>query len=673
MTESVSLDSAKVRVAELRQQLNQYSYEYYIKDAPSITDSEYDQLYRELEQLEKQFPTLITQVSPTQRVGDKVSEGFQKVTHQVPLYSLSNAFNKEDLLSFDQRVRKLTQEPVQYMCELKIDGLSVSLRYEEGRLVLGATRGDGTIGEDITQNIRTIKSIPLQLPKAISNEIRGECYMPKEAFLKLNEEREAEGLDVFANPRNAAAGSLRQLDPKVAAKRNLAVFLYSSATTEGLEANSQEELLKSFKKLGFVTNSLCRKCDTIDEIWSFIEEISQNRANLPYDIDGIVIKVNSLAQQQEIGYTVKAPRWAIAYKFPAEEATTIVHEVEWTVGRTGVVTPTAIMDSVQLAGTSVSRASLHNVDLIKQRDIRLNDTVVVHKAGDIIPEVTRVVLEKRPQDSTPLEIPTHCPNCGEKLVHLEDEVALRCINPKCSALLKEGLAHFVSRNAMNMSGVGVRLIDQLFEKELIHDVADLYQLTMEDLLTLDKVKEKSAEKILTAITNSKTNSLERLLTGLGIHHVGSKAAKLLAQTFGDLDHLMHATKEELLVIDGLGETIADSVLTYFAMDSVQEMMQELKNAGVNMTYLGVVPTTVIDSPWLGKTVVLTGSLEHFSRPELKNILEEKGAKVTGSVSKKTDLVIAGKAAGSKLAKAEQLAIEVWSEEQLLQALEGAER
>ena len=658
------------RIEELKEQLNRWSHEYYVEDKPTATDAEYDKAYHELVALEEAHPEFVTTDSPTQRVGGEVLDQFQKVTHTNPMLSLSNAFSKEDLEEFDARLRKLTNRAIEYVCELKIDGLSIALTYQNGQLVLGATRGDGTTGEDVTGNVRTIKSVPLSLKEPWNIEVRGECYMPKKSFVALNHSREEEGLEVFANPRNAAAGSLRQLDPKIAAKRNLSVFLYSSPSVEELHVSTQEELLEKMAEIGFVTNPERLKCQTIDEVWNYIETIASKRPDLPYEIDGMVIKVNDFATQEEIGFTVKAPRWAIAYKFPAEEAQTIVRDIEWTVGRTGVVTPTAVMDPVQLAGTTVRRASLHNIDLIKERDIRLEDTVVIHKAGDIIPEVTRVILEKRPETSKPYEFPTTCPVCHEKLEHLEEEVAIRCLNPKCSAQLTEGLSHFVSRNAMNMSGIGPRVIKQLFEEGLVLDVADLYQLTLDQLLALDKVQQKSAENILEAIEKSKENSLERLLTGLGIRHVGTKAAKELAQHFKTMTALQEASIEQLLEIDGLGDIIAYSVKTYFEQPSVQELIQELQDSGVNMTYLGVTKDDSIASGHVlsGKTVVLTGTLEQLTRQDAKEKLESLGAKVTGSVSKKTDVVIAGHSAGSKLTKANDLGIEVWSEQQFLDSL-----
>ena len=658
------------KIEQLKEQLNRWSHEYYVEDKPTTTDAEYDKAYHELLALEKEHPEFVTADSPTQRVGGEVLEQFQKVTHTNPMLSLSNAFSKEDLEEFDARLRKLTNRAIEYVCELKIDGLSIALTYQNGQLQLGATRGDGTTGEDVTGNVRTIKSVPLSLKEPWNIEVRGECYMPKKSFVALNESREEEGLEVFANPRNAAAGSLRQLDPKIAAKRNLSVFLYSSPSVEELNVSTQEELLEKMAEIGFVTNPERLKCQTIDEVWNYIETIGAKRQELPYEIDGMVIKVNDFATQEEIGYTVKAPRWAIAYKFPAEEAQTVVRDVEWTVGRTGVVTPTAVMDSVQLAGTTVRRASLHNIDLMKERDIRLEDTVVIHKAGDIIPEVTRVIFEKRPATSQPYEFPTTCPVCHEKLEHLEDEVAIRCLNPKCPAQLTEGMSHFVSRNAMNMSGIGPSIIKQLFEEGLVLDVADLYKLTLDQLLALDKIQQKSAENILEAIENSKANSLERLLTGLGIRHVGTKAAKELAQHFGNMKALQEASIEQLLEIDGLGDIIAYSVKTYFEQPSVQELIQELQDHGVNMSYLGKTKADSEASGHIlsGKTVVLTGTLEQLTRQDAKEKLESLGAKVTGSVSKKTDVVIAGHSAGSKLDKANALRIEVWSEQQFLDSL-----
>lgn len=592
------------------------------------------------------------------------------MTHDIPLYSLNDVFSKDELFAFDQRVQKAIGRPVDYCCELKIDGLSVSLRYENGEFVRGATRGDGTVGENITENLKTVRSVPLKLKDAISIEVRGECFMPKKSFVQLNQAREAEGKDIFANPRNAAAGSLRQLDSKITAKRNLDTFLYTVADFGPMKATTQYDALEELEQIGFHTNHEKRLCHSIDEVWSFIEEYHEKRMDLTYEIDGIVIKVNDFSLQDQLGFTVKAPRWATAYKFPPEEVETKIEEIEWTVGRTGVVTPTAIMTPVRVAGTTVSRASLHNGDYIKLKDIRLNDIVRIYKAGDIIPEVAQVVLDQRPADSEPYVLPTHCPICHSELVHLDEEVALRCINPKCPAQIKEGLNHFVSRNAMNIDGLGPRVLAQMYDKQLVTDVADLYKLTEEELLTLDKIKEKSANNILTAIHDSKDNSVERLIFGLGIRHVGSKAAKILAEHFGDLETLSKSDFESIIVLDTIGDTIADSVVTYFSNEEVHDLMSELKQAGVNFEYKGIRSSQIetIDSPFKEKTVVLTGKLTRFTREEAKETIENLGGKVTGSVSKKTDIVVAGEDAGSKLTKAQELGIDVWSEEKMAEAL-----
>lgn len=664
-------DQALAKIKNLQKMLNEYAYFYYVKDQPKVLDSEYDKLYQELVQLEAQYPSSITPDSPTQRVGGVILDGFEKAVHEVPLYSLNDAFSQGELEAFDARVAKaLGHHNYSYECELKIDGLSISLRYENGRFVRGATRGDGSVGENITENLKTVRSIPMTLPELISIEVRGECYMPKESFMKLNEAREQEGLETFANPRNAAAGSLRQLDTKVTAQRNLSTFLYTVAEFGPLEVTTQEDALQALERLGFKINPNRRICQTVDEIWEYITEYHEKRADLPYEIDGIVIKVNDLNLQDELGFTVKAPRWAIAYKFPPEEAETVIREIEWTVGRTGVVTPTAVMDPVVVAGTTVSRASLHNMDYIEAKDLRLNDHVIIYKAGDIIPEVDHAIVEKREAASIPYPKPTHCPVCGSELVHLEEEVALRCINPKCSAQMKEGLSHFVSRQAMNIDGLGPKVIEQMYEKELVKDVADLYYLTQEQLLTLDKVKEKSANNLLNAIEASKANSAERLLFGLGIRHVGAKAAKILLEHYETIENLSQAKAEDILNLHTMGETIANSLTTYFANDEVHELLAELKAAGVNLRYLGVTQAQLasVESPFKDKTIVLTGKLTTYTREEAKAKIESLGGKVTGSVSKKTDLVIAGADAGSKLTKAQSLGIEVWSEEQMVEAL-----
>jgi len=663
------LEDAKKRVDELHKLLNQYGYEYYVLDNPSVPDSEYDKRMQELIALETEFPQLKTPNSPTQRVGGEVLEGFQKVRHRIPMLSLANAFNEADLRDFDRRVRQAVGDTT-YVCELKIDGLAVSLRYENGVFVQGSTRGDGTVGEDITVNLRTVRSIPLQLTEKITIEVRGEVFMPKKSFAKLNEEREENGEVLFANPRNAAAGSLRQLDPKIAASRNLDVFLYAIGENylELIERHSDG--LNYLDRLGLKTNQERRLCSTIDDVLQFIKEWQEKRPKLPYEIDGIVIKVDRFDQQEKLGTTVKSPRWAIAYKFPAEEVVTKLTGIDLSVGRTGVVTPTGILEPVRVAGTTVQRASLHNEDLIKEKDIRIGDYVIVKKAGDIIPEVVRSVPEKRTGKEDPFAMPTHCPACESELVRLEGEVALRCINPKCPAQIREGLIHFVSRNAMNIEGLGEKVITQLFQENLVADVADIYKLTKDQLIQLERMGEKSVQNLLTAIETSKENSLERLLFGLGIRHVGAKAAKILAQTYEHIDQLMVAKEEELQAITDIGEKMANSIVTYFQAPEVKELIGELKSLGVNVTYKGERPQDIaeIESPVAGKTIVLTGKLAHLSRNEAKEKLEQLGASVTGSVSKKTDIVIAGADAGSKLTKAQSLDIEIWSEEQFLEIL-----
>lgn len=640
---------------ELVELLNRYAYEYYTKDAPSVSDSEYDQLYRELVELETAHPDEILPESPTHRVGGVVLKGFTKYQHQYPLYSLQDAFSREELEAFDQRVRKEFPS-ISYVCELKIDGLSISLTYENGVLVTGATRGDGSVGEDITENLKRVKDIPLVLPEPVNITVRGECYMPRASFDRVNQIRQENGEPEFANPRNAAAGTLRQLDTKIVAKRNLATFLYQEVSPT--DQSSQEGVLEKLARLGFVVNQERVLAEDMEQIWDFIQKVAQLREDLPYDIDGIVIKVNDLAVQEELGFTVKAPKWAVAYKFPAEEKEAKILSVDWTVGRTGVVTPTANLTPVQLAGTTVSRATLHNVDYIAEKDIHQDDTVIVYKAGDIIPAVLRVVKDKRVSDQA-LAIPTHCPSCQSELLHFEDEVALRCINPLCPAQIKEGLNHFASRDAMNITGLGPAVVEKLFAAQLVEDVAGIYRLTVEDLLTLEGFKEKSAEKLYEAIQASKENSAEKLLFGLGIRHVGSKVSQILLQEFHDLDQLATADPERIASIDSLGMVVAESLKRYFAQEGSKRLLQELKEAGVNLTYLG--EKAAADAALSGMTVVLTGKLERLTRSEAKAKLESLGAKVTGSVSKKTDLVVAGSDAGSKLTKAQELGIQVEDE------------
>ncbi|WP_077624273.1 NAD-dependent DNA ligase LigA [Sediminibacillus massiliensis] len=666
----MNLEQAKAEIKQLRELLNKYNHEYHVLDQPSVPDYEYDKKMRELIDLEEAFPELITPDSPTQRVGGEPIDAFEKVQHTVPMLSLGNAFSEQDLRDFDRRVREGLKEDVTYVCELKIDGLAVSLTYEDGRFVQGATRGDGNIGEDITVNLRTIRSIPLQIKQQEAMEVRGEAYMPQKSFLALNAAKEENGEEPFANPRNAAAGSLRQLDPKIAAKRNLDIFLYGVGQWEAGTLASHSERLQHLKELGFKTNPEWRKCQTIEEVIDFVNQWVEKRPELSYEIDGIVIKVDRIDQQEKLGFTAKSPRWAIAYKFPAEEAVTKLFDIELSVGRTGVVTPTALLEPVKVAGTTVQRASLHNEDLIREKDIRIGDTVVIKKAGDIIPEVVRVMEDQRTGEEEEFHMPTECPACGSGLVRLEEEVALRCINPNCPAQLKEGLIHFVSRNAMNIDGLGEKVIEQLFRENLVHHISDIYKLDREELLQLERMGEKSVDNLLKAIDVSKGNSLERLLFGLGIRYVGAKAARTLAQEFETIDRLREADLQRLTAVNEIGEKMADSVVRYFAKPQVNELIDELKALGLNTEYTGIRKSDQKeDSIFAGKTIVLTGKMELFTRQEAKEKIETLGGKVTGSVSAKTDLLIAGADAGSKYDKAKELDVEIWDEQQLKTALD----
>ena len=672
MTKNDQAQAAREQINTLVEALNEYAYQYYVLDQPSITDGQYDELYRQLVDLETEYPEWILADSPTQRVGDRLLEGFQKVEHAEPMYSLSNVFNQGELEDFMQSVVRQVDGPVSFMCECKIDGLAIALTYKEGIFVRGATRGNGVIGEDITDNLKTIKSLPLRLRQPLSVEVRGEAYMAKEVFTVLNEERDAAGKPPFANPRNAAAGGLRQLDPREVAKRQLNLFLYSAVYSEDFHPDSQADLFESFEALGLRTNHLRKLCTTPAEVMDYIQEIEAQRSDLPYEIDGVVIKVNETRLQAQLGYTVKAPRWATAYKFQAQVATTTVRQVEWTVGRTGVVTPTAVMDPVHLAGTKVSRASLHNVDLIQALDLRLHDQVDIHKAGDIIPEVVAVHTEARTADSQPLEIPTQCPECGSDLHRLVGEVALRCLNPVCPAQQLAQLTHFVSRDAMNIVGLGPSVLTKLLSAGLIRDASDLYYLEEADFLTLDQIKEKSAHNYYQAIQDSKSRSLDQLLFGLGVRHVGSKAARLIAQTFQTMEGIQAASAEAIAAIDGIGAIISQSLVDYLDDEDNQALIQRLQAAGVNMTYQGPMPLDQDQaaSPWAGKTVVLTGTMTQYTRKEAQQLLEAAGAKVTGSVSKNTDIVVAGDQAGSKLTKAQDLGIEILDEAAFLARLEG---
>ncbi|MCG1319127.1 NAD-dependent DNA ligase LigA [Staphylococcus epidermidis] len=664
------MQDVKKRVEKLHDLLNQYSYEYYVQDNPSVPDSEYDKLLHELIEIEEKYPEFKSTDSPTVRVGGEAQSSFEKVNHDTPMLSLGNAFNEEDLRKFDQRIRDSIGQ-VEYMCELKIDGLAVSLKYENGRFVQGLTRGDGTTGEDITENLRTIHAIPLKIKEPLNFEVRGEAYMPRRSFIHLNNEKEENGEQPFANPRNAAAGSLRQLDSKLAAKRKLSVFLYSVNDLTEFNATTQSEALEELDQLGFKTNQERERVSDIEGVLNYIEKWTSKRESLSYDIDGIVIKVNDLSQQEEMGYTQKSPRWAIAYKFPAEEVITKLLDIELSIGRTGVVTPTAILEPVKVAGTTVSRASLHNEDLIHERDIRIGDSVVIKKAGDIIPEVVKSILDRRPNESEIYHMPTHCPSCGHELVRIEGEVALRCINPKCQAQLIEGLIHFVSRQAMNIDGLGTKIIHQLYENQLIKDVADIFYLKEEDLLPLERMGKKKVDNLLLAIEKSKEQSLEHLLFGLGIRHLGVKASQVLAERYETMDQLFKVTESELIEIQDIGDKLAQSVVTYLENSDIRSLIEKLSNKNVNMSYKGIKTTEIDGHPdFSGKTIVLTGKLEQMTRNEASEWLKMQGAKVTNSVTKSTDIVIAGADAGSKLAKAEKYGTEICTEAAFIEKQNG---
>ena len=657
---------AKARIEQLVEQLNKYAHEYYVLDEPTVPDAVYDQKFQELLKLEEQFPELILENSPTQRVGDEPLDAFEKVEHEIPMLSLGNAFSEEELRDFDRRVRTSLNEEVVYVCELKIDGLAISLTYENGRFVRGATRGDGRVGEDITSNLRTIHSVPLTIKEQNRIEVRGEAYMPHASFLALNEAREKAGESLFANPRNAAAGSLRQLDPKIAASRNLDLFIFSYGEWEvEKEIHTHSGRLQFLHELGFKINRESKKCHSIEEVIAYVNEWTEKRAELPYKIDGIVIKVDDLRQQEKLGFTARTPRWAIAYKFPAMEAVTTIDDVELSVGRTGVVTPTAILSPVFIDGSTVGRATLHNADQIRELDIRIGDTVVIKKAGDIIPKVVRVIKEERTGEEVPYEMPENCPACDSELVNLNDEVALRCMNPDCPAQLKEGLIHFVSRDAMNIEGLGEKVIEQLFDANLVSSIDDLYRLTKEELLPLERKGEKSVSNLLNAIEASKSNSLEKLIFGLGIRHIGAKAADILAQEFKTMEHLQKATYEELVSINEIGEIMAEAVVQFFNQEKVSELIEKLRELGINMTYKGREQVEIVSASnvFQDKTFVLTGKLETFTRREAKELIESFGGKVTSSVSKNTDVVIAGEAAGSKYDQATKLGVTIWDEAQ----------
>ncbi len=659
-------EQIKDKIEELRKTLTQYGYEYYVLDTPTVSDFEYDAKMRELIELENENPEFNSPDSPTQRVGGEVSEGFAEVTHTVQMQSLADVFSKEELFEFDERVRSaLGVDSVEYVTEMKIDGLSVSLEYENGLFTRGSTRGNGFVGEDITQNLKTIQSIPLKLNEAIPYlEVRGEVYMPQKSFIKLNEQREASGQPLFANPRNAAAGSLRQLDSKIAAERKLDIFVFNVQRVEGKELTNHRQSLDWLADLGFKIIPGNQTFDGISAAYQEVQRIGENRGNLTFDIDGSVIKVNSFAQREILGTTSKTPKWAAAYKFPAEQQKTKLLDVVLQVGRTGVVTPNAVLEPVRIAGSTVSRATLHNIDNIKSKDIRIGDTVVIEKAGDIIPAVVKVIKEDRCGTEVEFNMPENCPVCGEKLIREDGEAAVRCTNSNCPAQQLRSIIHFVSKPAMDIDGLGASIIEQLLDEKLIADSADLYRLKYDDIIKLDRFAEKSAMNLINSISESKSRGLDRLLFGLGIRMIGSRAAKILAERYGNIDALMAATREELSDIPEIGEKMSESIVEYFKQDKSRELVNRFKELSVSTEYTSTVASDILS----GKTFVLTGTLPTLKRSEAKSMIESNGGKVSGSVSKKTDYVVAGEEAGSKLDKANALGITVITEEELIKLL-----
>ena len=660
----------KNKIENLRKFIEEHNYKYHVLDKPEISDYEYDEKFNELIKLEQEYPEYYDPNSPTQKVGGVILDRFNKIEHTVPMLSLANAFTYEDLLSFDERIKKDFKD-VKYTVEYKIDGLAMSIRYENGQFVEAVTRGDGTVGEDVTSNIRVIDSVPLRLNQAIDITIRGEIFMPHKSLLKLNEERLKNDEAPFANCRNAAAGTIRQLDSSVVASRGLDGFWYTIVNPENYNLNSQNEALAFLKKLGFKVNPNTETFDKIDDVWQFIQEMETIRTSLPYDIDGAVIKVDQLEYQEELGYTVRIPRFATSFKFKAEEVESIVEEIFVTVGRTGKITPNARLNPVEISGSLVSYATLHNEDYIKAKDIRVNDTVIVRKAGEIIPEIVSVNLESRPKDSVPYEFPKVCPECDGELVRFEDEADTYCINISCPAKQKEALVHFASRNAMNIDTLGEKRVYQLFENGLIHTIEDIYTLNTktEDLLKLEKVGPKSVENLINAIEASKENGLDKLLFGLGIRHVGQKTSQILAAKFNDIDNLIHIKEEDLLGIDEIGEVIAKSVSLFFNEAHNLELINRLKELGLNMTYASNQSSDVFE----GMRFVLTGSLQDLTRNEAKALIESLGGNVVSSVSKNTDVLVYGERAGSKLTRAEELDITRWTEEEFLAEVKQYEK
>lgn len=664
-------DNIQQKIESLRDSIRYHNHQYYVMDNPTITDAEYDLLIRELIELEEKYPEFYAPDSPTQRVGGAPIQGFNTVLHTSPMLSLSNAFSSGELMDFDRRVRNVVGDNIEYVVEFKIDGLSVALEYENGRFVRGATRGDGQVGENITENLKTIRSIPLRLNKSYTTEVRGEVFMPKEHFKRLNQEREMDGQATFANPRNAAAGSLRQLDPRITASRHLDIFLFNLEYISGKNMDSHMQTMDTMQELGLKISPFLYKTSSMEEIIELCQQWGDKRHDLPFDIDGLVVKVNSMDYRRQLGNTSKSPRWAIAYKFPAQQEETRIKDIEVQVGRTGVLTPTAVLDPVRIAGSTVARASLHNEDYIEDKDIRIGDFVIIQKAGDIIPEVVRVQKGKRTGDEKEFIMPKFCPVCGGHAIRLEGEAAVRCTGNACPAQLRRLIIHFVSRNAMDIMGLGPAIVDQLLTKDLIGDSGDLYYLKYDQLIDLERMGDKSVNNLLKAIEESKGRELERLIFGFGIRLVGARAAHLIAEKFKHLDRIIEAREEDFLEIDEIGDKIAQSLTAFFDEEQNLKLVEKLRRAGVNFSQKSNTSIFGGDAPdhqWDGKTFVLTGTLEGYTRNEAKKLIEERGGRVTGSVSKKTDYVLAGESPGSKLDKARELGVSIIDEEEFISKL-----
>jgi DNA ligase (NAD+) len=666
--EKVTLKEAKKRALDLRREIEDHNYRYHVLDQPLVDDYQFDRLMRELQELEAKYPEIETTDSPTKRVGGEALQSFRQLEHRMPMLGLDNAFNREEIISFDSRVRKLSGlDLVDYFCELKFDGLAVSLLYEEGKLVSGSTRGDGFTGEDITENLRTIRQVPLKLPEPLSLELRGEVYINREDFGRLNRSREEQGLLLFANPRNAAAGSLRQLDPRLTAARPLKIFIYGLGE-HNLTLKTQAELLDYLSELRLPVNSNREICSGPADVWNYCLKWQEEKSMLPYDIDGIVVKVNDLTLQRELGNTARSPRWAIAYKYPPEEKMTKVLDIQVNVGRTGAITPVALLEPVLISGSTVQRASLHNEDLVVEKGIMIGDTVIVRKAGEIIPEVVSVIKEKRTGAEKEFAMPENCPSCGSETVRLSGEAALRCLNPSCPAQLVEKLVHFASRRAMDIDHLGPAVAELLYNNQLVRDIGDLYSLETDKLKDLPRMAEKSAENLVAAIEKSKVNPLRRLLFGLGIRFVGEKAARLLAEHFGSLEKLAQAETEELTGIEEIGPKIAEAVVSYFQTAETWPVLEKLKQAGVNFNEPQKIKDQAADQTLDGKTFVFSGALESYSRENAASLVEARGGKVSSAVSKKTDYLVAGDDPGSKLKKAMSLDVTVIDEDQFKRML-----